>query len=94
MNHYSTERSGRRALVTGGGSGIGEAIAHTLRAAGATVRTCDADADSRPDHICDISDEHQVGTLFAEIDSELGGLDICVNNVGVAGPTGPVDRQR
>ncbi len=91
MNLNSTDLTGRRALVTGGGGGIGAAIAQTLRGAGATVRTCDADVDSDADHVCDISDEHAVEAMFAKLDADLGGLDICVNNVGVAGPTGPVD---
>ena len=91
MNGYDTTLTGRRALVTGGGSGIGAAIAATMRAAGADVRTCDIDPDSGADHICDVTDAAAVAELFAQLDHELGGLDICVNNVGVAGPTGLVD---
>jgi len=91
MNEFDTSLTGRRALVTGGGSGIGEAIAKTMRAAGAEVRTCDIDPNSGADHICDVGDEDAVGELFTRLDDDLGGLDICVNNVGVAGPTGPVE---
>lgn len=94
VNRYDIELTGRRALVTGGGSGIGAAIADTLRAAGAAVHTCDVDSDSTADHVCDVSDEDAVATLFARLDAEMGGLDICVNNVGVAGPTGPVDEMK
>lgn len=90
-NRYDTGLAGRTALVTGGGSGIGAAIAVTLRAAGATVRTCDVDASTGADHVCDVSDDTAVESMFAAIDDELGGLDILVNNVGVAGPTGTVD---
>ncbi|MEM8705750.1 MAG: SDR family oxidoreductase [Actinomycetota bacterium] len=91
MNGYDTRLDGRRALVTGGGSGIGAAIAATMRAAGATVLTCDVDASSGADVIADVSDDASVTALFERIDAELGGLDVCVNNVGVAGPTGPVE---
>ena len=91
MNHYDTRLDGRRALVTGGGSGIGAAIAATMRAAGADVRTCDANPDSEADLICDISDDTAVAAMFTTLDADLGGLDICVNNVGLAGPTGPVE---
>lgn len=91
MNRYDTSLRGRRALVTGGGSGIGAAIAATLRSAGADVRTCDIDPDCGADIVCDVSDSADVEALFAQLDEELGGLDICVNNVGVAGPTGPVE---
>jgi NAD(P)-dependent dehydrogenase (short-subunit alcohol dehydrogenase family) len=91
MNGYDTGLTGRRALVTGGGSGIGAAIAATMRAAGAEVRTCDVDPTSGADHICDVSDTAAVAELFDHLDAELGGLDICINNVGIAGPTGSVD---
>ena len=91
MNHYDTRLDGFRALVTGGGSGIGAAIASTMRAAGAEVRTCDADPASGADFICDVSDDTAVAAMFDGLDDDLGGLDICINNVGVAGPTGPVE---
>ncbi len=88
MNQYDTSVVAKRALVTGGGAGIGAAIAATLRAAGAEVRTCDINPGSGADYECDVSNDHAVEAMFARLDSDLGGLDICVNNVGVAGPTG------
>ncbi len=91
MNRYDTGLEGRRALVTGGGGGIGAAITAMMRDAGAEVRTCDADPAAGADLVCDISDEQAVSAMFATLDDELGGLDLCVNNVGVAGPTGPVE---
>lgn len=90
MNGYDTRLDGRRALITGGGSGIGAAIATTMRAAGAEVRTCDIDTASA-DYACDVSEAAAVAAMFARVDADLGGLDIVVNNVGVAGPTGPVE---
>jgi len=91
MNDYGTSLEGRRALVTGGGSGIGAAIAETLSRAGADVRVCDLDPSTRPHHCCDVSDDDAVAAMFESLDHDLGGLDICVNNVGIAGPTGPVE---
>ncbi len=91
MNDYETSLTGLRALVTGGGSGIGAAIASTLRGAGAEVRVCDLDPSTGADHHCDVSDDKAVSAMFEALDADLGGLDICVNNVGVAGPTGPVE---
>ncbi len=90
-NQYRTGLAGRTALVTGGGSGLGAAIATTLAGAGATVRTCDVDSATGADYACDVSDETAVATMFATIDDEFDHLDIVVNNVGVAGPTGGVE---
>jgi NAD(P)-dependent dehydrogenase (short-subunit alcohol dehydrogenase family) len=40
---------------------------------------------------CDVSDRRQVARLFKEALAELKGLDVLVNNAGIAGPTGKVD---
>ena len=77
--------------MTGGGSGIGAAISAAFAEAGAIVRTADSDAASGPDYECDVSDEGMVAALFEALDGDLGGLDVLVNNVGIAGPTGPVE---
>ena len=82
---------GRRALVTGGGAGIGATIAEALSSAGAEVRTADADASTGADYIVDVSDDGALTEMFERLDGSLGGLDILVNNVGIAGQTGPVE---
>lgn len=82
---------GRRALVTGGGAGIGAGIARALAAAGAAVRTADADPLTAADYVVDISDDGAVAEMFARLDQDLGGLEILVNNVGIAGETGRVE---
>ena len=83
--------SGLRALVTGGGSGIGAAIAARLTRGGAEVLIVDADPDTNPDVVADVADTDAVEALFDEVSSRLGGLDVLVNNVGVAGPTAAVE---
>ena len=83
--------SGLRALVTGGGSGIGAAIAAKLAEHGATVMVVDADPATQPDVIGDVADTAAVDDLFAEVTARMGGLDVLVNNVGIAGPTAGVD---
>ncbi|MFM7252870.1 MAG: SDR family oxidoreductase [Ilumatobacteraceae bacterium] len=82
---------GLRALVTGGGQGIGTATVACLRRDGATVLVTDANPDTAPDVVADVSKTADVERLFAAVREQLGGLDLLVNNVGVAGPTAAVD---
>ena len=92
---------GQRALVTGGASGIGLAITLALVANGAKVHICgtktQALADAQAAHpeihtsVSDIACEADVLTMFDTIDSEWGGLDILINNAGIAGPTAAID---
>lgn len=93
--------AGLRVLVTAGCSGIGRVIAETFAAAGADVHVCDISekavndcSATLPDwgvSQCDVSDEKQVAQLFEDVKSNFGGLDVLVNNAGVAGPTGGID---
>src|SRR6266576_4745515 len=81
------ELSDRKALVTGGTKGMGEAIGKRLRQAGATVMTT---ARSRPANLdlpdlfieADISTRDGVQKVIEKVLARLGGLDILVNNVG------------
>lgn len=82
--------AGLRALVTGGGSGIGAAIAATLAEQGARVMVVDADPATAPDMVGDVADTAAVDEVFAEVTARMGGLDVLVNNVGIAGPTAAV----
>ena len=84
-------KDGTRALVTGGGSGIGQSIVAALRSAGALVLVCDADSATNPDFAVDVVEEESVKRMFTSIERDLGGLDVLVNNVGIAGPAGLVD---
>ncbi|MFN8016592.1 MAG: SDR family NAD(P)-dependent oxidoreductase [Acidimicrobiales bacterium] len=83
---------GRVALVTGGGSGIGEATCRLFAAEGARVAVLDRDeaAASRvADEIgglalgCDVRDATAVDEAVARTVDELGGLHLVVNNAGV-----------
>ncbi len=93
--------TGMRALVTAGASGIGLAIAEALIAGGARVHICDVSGDFlaefRNSHgetgasRADVASEADVERLFVEVEKNLGGLDVLVNNAGIAGPTGGID---
>jgi NAD(P)-dependent dehydrogenase (short-subunit alcohol dehydrogenase family) len=93
--------AGTRAVVTAGASGIGRAIADALIAQGARVLICDVSdeflADFRRAHPeagasrADVSNEADVERLFRGVGQTLGGLDLLVNNAGIAGPTGGVE---
>ena len=85
------ELAGLRALVTGGGSGIGAAIAARLKQGGADVMIVDVDPGTSPDVVADVGDTGAVDELFTEVARRMGGLDVLVNNVGVAGPTAAVE---
>ena len=90
-----------RVLVTAGASGIGQAISDTFAAAGARIYICDVDAQAletfsreRPNagaKVADVSSPEAVDALFDAAGDFLGGLDVLVNNAGVAGPTAPVE---
>jgi NAD(P)-dependent dehydrogenase (short-subunit alcohol dehydrogenase family) len=92
---------GLRVLVTAGASGIGRAIADTLIGHGARVHVCDVSdaflAAFRAAHpaagatTADVSSEEDVARLFDDVRRQLGGLDVLVNNAGIAGPTGGVE---
>ena len=72
------------AIVTGGRSGIGKAIADRLRRDGARVFTVQRGAD--PDHehiIADLADPEAPALAVAQIVQSAGRLDILVNNAGV-----------
>ncbi|MFQ5420095.1 MAG: SDR family oxidoreductase [Anaerolineae bacterium] len=92
---------GMRVIVTAAGTGIGRTIADAFVAQGARVHICDVVADrlaavetavpAITTTLTDVSQPEQVDTLFAEAISHLGGLDVLVNNAGIAGPTTPVE---
>lgn len=96
-----TQLQGKRVVVTAGAQGIGLAIAEAFVAEGAQVHICDinddflAAAKSRLPQVSqsrtDVASESQVDALFAELKTRWGGLDVLVNNAGIAGPTAALE---
>ena len=60
-------KDGTRALVTGGGAGIGKSIAAALQSAGASVLVCDADPSTDPDFVVDVVEEAAVKQMFMDL---------------------------
>jgi NAD(P)-dependent dehydrogenase (short-subunit alcohol dehydrogenase family) len=97
----SVDVTGLRVIVTAGAGGIGRAIAATFHQNGAKVHICDIAADALAatakelpgigTTVADVSDPSQVDQVFDEAVAWMGGLDVLVNNAGIAGPTGPVE---
>ncbi len=90
-----------RVLVTAGANGIGATIARALLEAGARVHVCDidrsaldrlaAEAPGITTSMADASVASDVDAVFADMQGTLGGLDVLVNNAGIAGPTGRIE---
>ena len=93
--------TGMRVLVTAGAAGIGRTIAQTFLDHGARVHVCDVDERALrevPEKItrtrADVASLADVERLFDDVQRHLGGLDVLVNNAGIAGPTAKVENIR
>jgi 2-dehydro-3-deoxy-L-rhamnonate dehydrogenase (NAD+) len=78
---------GKRAVVTGGLSGIGEAVLKRITSEGGKAVAWDVNGGIKTD----ISDYTSVERAVAETVIQIGGIDILVNSAGITGPTVPVD---
>lgn len=88
----------KTAIVTGGASGIGKAISHLFAREGATVAILDVDTEAAAETVqeieddggvvsffeCDVSQSDAVPDTFAEIVETFGGIEVLINNAGIA----------
>jgi NAD(P)-dependent dehydrogenase (short-subunit alcohol dehydrogenase family) len=98
------ELTGQVAIITGGGRGLGQAIAQTLAEAGATVVVAARSAGQLQETVAlieqqggrafafevDVTDQETVQRMVAEVERTLGAVDLLLNNAGVAPPIGPI----
>lgn len=90
----------QRVLITAGASGIGREIARAFRAQNARVFVCDVDdaglaaaaAEGMLTARCDMAVRAEIERMVPAAIEALGGLDVLVNNAGIAGLTLPVEQ--
>jgi len=95
----------KKIIISAGASGIGWATTKVCLSKGATVYLCDIDIKSlrkvqkHPlnnkklfSYECDASDEYEVSELFDKIKKKTNKIDALINNVGIAGPTGSLEK--
>lgn len=93
--------AGRSVLVTAGANGIGLHVARAFAGQGDRVHICDIDPAAleaaTAEHasitgsLCDVADLAAVERWMGEAVARLGGIDVLVNNAGIAGPTASVE---
>jgi len=93
--------AGLRVFISGAATGIGAAIAEAFLDTGAAVYVCDinpAAVDAiKQKHprihagVADVGKREDVDAVMADAAEKLGGLDLLINNAGIAGPTGAVE---
>ena len=95
----------KKIVISAGASGIGWATAKVCLSKGAIVYLCDIDIKSLKktqkhplnnkklfSFECDASDENEVSDFFNKINKKTNRIDALINNVGIAGPTGTIER--
>ena len=97
----NNDLKGKRVLVTAGASGIGREIALAFLQAGAKVLICDvndellSETESWETPVtavkCDVSNSAEVEAMFKVMEDQFGGIDVLINNAGIAGPTKAIE---
>ena len=95
----------KKIIISAGASGIGLATAKVCLARGAYVYLCDIDSKSLNKlnkhplrnkrlfaYLCDASNEYHVSDFFEKVKKKTKKIDALINNVGIAGPTGSLEK--
>ena len=94
-------KSNGMVLVSGGAAGIGRAIAESFLLSGSKVHVCDSSTRNIDDFLAantkatatmaDVSNPAQVDQVYSDLRDRGEGLDILINNAGIAGPTANIE---
>ena len=101
MTSPGVDLSGKIACITGGGQGLGATMAVALAEAGAnlvligrrpepmvdTAKECEKFGVQARPAVCNVTDTERVNALFEQVNKELGGPHILINNAGVSLPS-------
>ena len=95
----------KKIVISAGGSGIGWATAKVCLSKGAIIYLCDIDLKSLNKvkknplynkklfaYECNASEEEEVAEFFSQINKKTKKIDAIINNVGIAGPTGTIEK--
>ena len=95
----------KKIIISAGASGIGWSIAKIFLSKGAKIYLCDINIQNINKikkhplnnkrlfiYECDASDEHDVGIFFDKVKKRTKKIDALINNVGIAGPTGTIEK--
>lgn len=89
--------AGLRVAISAGAGGIGRVMADGFAARGARVFVCDVDEEAlagcpHPATRADMAEAAEAERFVDQAVASLGGLDVLVNNVGIAGPTAGIEK--
>ncbi len=93
----------KKVIISAGASGIGWATAKVLDKRGALVFICDKNVEKikliNKNHknkikafCCDVNKKNEIDAFFRNIKKKINSLDCLINNIGIAGPTGSIDK--
>jgi 3-oxoacyl-[acyl-carrier protein] reductase len=100
VSGFSGRYSGRKAIITGGASGLGKAVAARIVAEGGKVSLWDVNADALADAgaqvgavhtvAIDLTDQGAVERAAMDANAAMGGVDVLICSAGITGATAPV----
>ena len=101
MSTVSFDFHGEGVVITGAATSVGRAMATAFGDAGAKVHICDVDGDALEKtleelpgltgSVTNVGDPDEVEQMASDAIASVGHVDVLINNVGIAGPAGPIE---